>query len=549
VTGSGRREAGTGRLVRVAVVAWLMIVSNACSSMKATTLGVSAAVDPSVWWRNGVCYEVFVRSFYDSDGDGIGDLKGLASRLDYINDGNPNSTSSLGANCIWLMPIDKATSYHGYDVVDYYHVDPHYGTDDDFRELVRQAHRRGIHIIVDFVPNHASSEHPAFQTALNDSSSSAREWFRFSRTKPTQLGPWGQEAWHKSTVRDEYYWGVFWHGMPDWNYQSPAVLDEMLKVTSYWLTTMHADGFRFDAIPYLVEQGDTLMHSRGTHEVLRRFGDAIKTQSRQSFTVGEESDMSALPTYYPDQLDSYFEFGVAAATLEAARTGNAASFIAEIRTANATLPEGRWAPFLTNHDQPRVMNVVGDSARARIAASAMLMLPGTPFVYYGEEIGMVGAKPDETIRTPMQWSGAASGGFTTGKPWEGLQADWRNKNVATQESDVGSLLNHYRRLIHLRNAHVALSRGQLVVGSTNNSAVAAFVRQSGDEKVVVVVNFGDAVANRVEAMIAPIAKGSRRWSLIYGDPAGGCGVASVSSDRSVSLASIAAHGLCVFQLG
>jgi glycosidase len=195
------------------------------------------------------------------------------------------------------------------------------------------------------------------------------------------------------------------------------------------------------------------------------------------------------------------------------------------------------------------MNVVGDSARARIAASAMLMLPGTPFVYYGEEIGMVGAKPDEMIRTPMQWSGAASGGFTTGKPWEGLQADWRNKNVATQESDVGSLLNHYRRLIHLRNAHVALSRGQLVVGSTNNSAVAAFVRQSGDEKVLVVVNFGDAVANKVEATIAAIANGSRRWSLIYGDPAGGCGVASASSDQSVSLASIAAHGLCVFQLG
>ena len=491
---------------------------------------------------------MFVRSFYDSDGDGIGDLKGLTARLDYINDGNPNSTASLGAHCIWLMPIDKATSYHGYDVVDYYHVDPHYGTDDDFRELVRQAHQRGIRVIVDFVPNHASSEHPAFQRALQDPSSPARGWFRFSQTKPTQRGPWGQEAWHKSPVRDEYYWGVFWHGMPDWNYQTPAVLNEMLKVTSYWLTTMHADGFRFDAIPYLAEEGDTLMHSQQTHEVLRRFGTSIRTLAPNSFTIGEESDMAALPTYYPDQLDSYFEFGVAAATLEAGRTGAAGPFISAITTANATLPEGRWAPFITNHDQPRVMNVLGDIERARVAASAMLMLPGTPFVYYGEEIGMLGTKPDEKIRTPMQWSPTVNGGFTTGNTWEALQPDWRTKNVAAQENDASSLLNHYRRLIHLRNAHVALSRGQLLVGSTDNSAVAAFVRQSVGETILVALNFGNTVTSGVTATIAPTANSPREWRLLYADPVGGCGVADVHpSGRSFTLHSIAAHGLCVLE--
>ncbi|HJP59272.1 MAG TPA: alpha-amylase family glycosyl hydrolase, partial [Gemmatimonadaceae bacterium] len=307
VTGGGKREVGRG--ISAVVLLCVATVFTACAAAKPTPLVIGLHGDPNVWWRNGVCYEVFVRSFYDSDGDGIGDLKGLTARLDYINDGKPNSTSSLGANCIWLMPIDRATSYHGYDVVDYYHVDPHYGTDDDFREMVRQAHLRGIHVIVDFVPNHASSEHPAFQTALRDPSSPSHGWFRFSQTKPAQRGPWGQEAWHKSPVRDEYYWGVFWHGMPDWNYESPAVLDEMLKVTSYWLTTMHADGFRFDAIPYLVEEGDTLMHSRGTHQVLHRFGTSIRSLAPNSFTIGEESDMPALRTYYPDQLDSYFEFG------------------------------------------------------------------------------------------------------------------------------------------------------------------------------------------------------------------------------------------------
>src|SRR5690348_16475154 len=332
-------------------LACLAVFIGAGISSRSASFSSAAPSDASVWWRNGVCYEVFVRSFYDSDGDGVGDLKGLISHLDYINDGNPNSAKSLGATCVWLMPIDKATSYHGYDVTDYYHVDPHYGTDDDFRELVRQAHRRGIQVIVDFVPNHSSSEHPFFQSALHDPASKYRDWYRFSSAKPTQLGPWGQPAWHKSPVRDEYYWGVFWHGMPDWNYENPALLDEMISVTKYWLTTMHADGFRFDAIPYLVVSGDTLMHSRGTHNVLRRFGNAIRAQSPHSFSVGEESDMAALPSYYPDQLDSYIEFGVAAGTLEAARTGNAGAFVRQVARASR-LPEGRWAPFLTNHDQP-----------------------------------------------------------------------------------------------------------------------------------------------------------------------------------------------------
>src|SRR5438105_1815563 len=367
-----------------ALATWVMLAASACSSGAVAPVAAGVPVSTTAWWRDGVCYEVFVRCFYDSDGDGIGDLRGLTARLDYINDGNPASKRSLGANCIWLMPIDKSMSYHGYDVVDYYHVDPHYGTDDDFRNLVAEAHRRGIHIIVDFVPNHSSSEHPFFQAALRDPNSPYRNWYRWSSTKPRQLGPWGQEAWHKSPLRDEYYWGVFWSGMPDWNYRTPAVLQEMLKVTHYWLTTMKADGFRFDAIPYLVEEGNVLQHSRGTHEVLRQFGNAIRAQSTQSFTIGEESDIDALPTYYPDQLDSYFEFAVAFGILDAARTGEVSAFTNAILRPSTRRWEGRWSPFLTNHDQPRVMTVLGDVARARVAASALLMLPGMPFIYYGE---------------------------------------------------------------------------------------------------------------------------------------------------------------------
>jgi alpha-amylase len=521
------------------------VVASACTTHAVSP--VATAID--VWWRNGVCYEVFVRSFVDSDGDGIGDLKGLISRLDYINDGSLTSSKSLGANCIWLMPIDKATSYHGYDVTDYYHVDPHYGTDEDFRELIRQAHQRGIRVIVDFVPNHSSSEHPFFQDALRDPSSPYRGWYRFSKTKPTQLGPWGQPAWHKSPVRDEYYWGVFWHGMPDWNYENPAVLQEMIKVTRHWLTTMHADGFRFDAIPYLVEDGSVLEHARGTHEVLRQLGNAIRAQSPQSFTIGEESDIDALPSYYPDQLDSYFEFSVARGTLEAARTGDASAFVNAITRRTDLQWQTRWSPFLTNHDQPRVMNVLnGEVAKARVAASAMLMLPGMPFIYYGEEIGMMGDKPDETIRTPMQWNAAEHGGFTTGKPWEPLQPDWRTRNVAAQEADEGSLLNHYRRLIKLRNTHVALRRGRLVMASTDVSqhAMTAFMRMDPDETVLVVLNFAAAPVTDFRVKLAP---GTGAFDVAGADLGGSCtGARSLAFGTAVDIQRVPAHSTCIFEL-
>ena len=524
----------------------------ACSSTTRST-EAGPPLNHNVWWRDGVCYEVFVRSFVDSDGDGIGDLRGLTSRLDYINDGNPASTSSLGANCIWLMPIDKSMSYHGYDVVDYYHVDPRYGTDDDFRNLVAEAHKRGIHVIVDFVPNHTGSQNPWFQAALRDPASPYRDWYRWSKTLPAQKGPWGQVAWHKSPVRDEYYYGVFWHEMPDLNYGNHAVRAEMQKVLTYWLKEMHADGFRFDAIPYLVEEGDQLQHSRGTHDVLRQLGNAVRNEVPQSFTVGEMTDESpgVLESYYPDQLDSYFAFTVARATLQAAATGDAKEFYSAIAQANERFPDGRWSPFLTNHDQPRVMSVLGDEAKARVAAAAMLMLPGMPFVYYGEEIGMVGQKPDEMIRTPMQWSSASNGGFTSGTPWESLQGDWRSKNVASQSGDPRSLLNHYRRLIHFRNSQAALSRGRLSVASSNAPAVAAYTRTSSDEVILVAVNFGSAVVNQAALDFAfPLAgSGGYRLQMLVTDPDGACGAATGSGDgKKVTLTSIAAHGFCAFKV-
>jgi len=510
------------------------------------------------WWRSGVCYEVFVRSFADADGDGVGDLRGLISRLDYINDGRAGG-SSLGANCIWLMPIDRSMSYHGYDVVDYYHVDPRYGTDDDFRNLVTEAHKRGIHVIVDFVPNHTGSQNPWFQAALRDPGSPYRDWYRWSKTLPGQKGPWGQEAWHKSPVRDEYYYGVFWHEMPDLNYENPAVRGEMQKVLTYWLKDMHADGFRFDAIPYLVEEGDRLQHSRGTHDVLRQLGNTIRAGAPESFSVGEMSDEApkVMATYYPDQLDSYFAFGVARATMQAAQTGDARGFFTAVAQANAKFPSGRWSPFLTNHDQPRVMTVLGDAAKARVAASAMLMLPGMPFVYYGEEIGMVGPKPDELIRTPMQWSGEANAGFTTGKPWELPQADWKTKNVAAQDSSRRSLLNHYRKLIQLRNANPALNRGLLTFLGTQDTTgtIVTWLRSWGDEAFLIVVNFGpresEAYMERLPRQLLPHARDFPDYRLepAYADPDDACaGYIYFNGNGSWFVKKVKAHGFCALRI-
>ena len=532
-------------LLGVAVLA----VSCASSAVK-----LSSATSQEQWWRDGVCYEIFVRSFLDSDGDGIGDLRGLASRLDYINDGNPQTKTDLGANCIWLMPISRSVSYHGYDVSDYYHVDPHYGTDEDFRQLMREAHRRGIHVIVDFVPNHSSDQHPFFQSALQGPASPYRDWYRWSAVKPNQIGPWGQEVWHKSPVRDEYYYGLFWGGMPDLNYETPAVLQEMEKAALHWLTDMGADGSRFDAVPYLVEEGNQVAHTRGTHDALHAFGDAIRRASPSAFTIGEMSEESAqiLSTYYPDQLDAYFAFGVAAGTMETARTGVAAPFLSAVRDAVSHLPVGRWSPFLTNHDHVRVMTVLaGHRAKARIAASAMLMLPGLPFVYYGEEIGMRGAKPDEQLRTPMQWSSVPGAGFTNGTPWESPQSDWAVTNVQIQDGDAGSLLNHYRRLIHLRHEHSALNGGDLIVGSASDPAIAAFVRRSPTETILVVLHFGAGVIPQASVTLSPGsgATSTSRFERIYEDPTRGCvPEASAGANSSFALGQMAPYGFCVFRL-
>ena len=451
------------------------------------------------WTRGATCYEIFVRSFQDSDGDGIGDLNGLISKLDYINDGDVRTRGDLGARCIWLMPVAESPSYHGYDVSDYYRIEPDYGTNDDFKRLMSEAHRRGIRVLVDMVLNHASSEHPYFQEALRDPGSPYRAWFRWSPTRPTELNPWGQSNWHKSPARDEWFYGFFWSGMPDLNYTHPPVLEEMKKVARFWLEEMNVDGFRLDAIPYLVEEPGRINHSAGTHAVLREYAAFVRSVKPDAFTVGEVSDNSdAMGGYYPDQLDSHFAFEVADSLIAALRSGSAKGLLPPILRLQRELPANRWSPFVRNHDQPRTRTELGgDLAKARLASFIMLTLPGVPFVYYGEEIGMTGAKPDERLRTPMQWSAAPGAGFTRGRPWQQLQDDSMTTTVESQERDPRSILALHRQLIPVRDASDALAVGRLVPLVASDDAIAAYLRRDGDASVLVIANLGATPAGGV----------------------------------------------------
>jgi alpha-amylase len=464
------------------------------------------------WVRGATCYEVFVRSFFDSDGDGIGDLKGLTAKLDYINDGDPRSERSLGARCVWLMPIMESPSYHGYDATDYYRVAKAYGTNADFKRFVVEAHQRGIRVLIDMVLNHTSNEHPWFQAAMRDTASPYRNWYRWSSTKPEGKGPWGQDVWYKSPLRDEYYYAVFWSGMPDLNYETPTVRAEVKKIARFWLTEMNVDGFRLDAVPFLMEDHGKLAGSPGTHALLHGYATYVRGVRRDAFTVGEVYDsLGTMLTYYPDQLDSYFAFEVADSIIAAVRSGSARGLLAPILRLQRSMPNDRWSPFLRNHDQPRTRTELGgDMRKARLASLLMLTMPGVPFVYYGEEIGMIGAKPDERLRTPMQWRAGHADGFTTGTPWETLQDDSSATTVEGEEHDPTSLLSLNRRLIHLRARMPALADGRLIPLRADVDGVAAYVRRSGTRMALV-------VANLTSEPVSKVALSSERGALPTGN--------------------------------
>ena len=453
------------------------------TAVPSPTPTLAAASHP--WWNDAVFYEIDLRSFYDSNGDGIGDFNGLIEKLDYLNDGDPNTNTDLGVTGIWLKPIHPSPSTHGYDVTDYYAVNPQYGSMDDFRRLVQEAHRRGIRVIIDLVINHTSNQHPWFIQS-QDAQSPYRDWYLWADVDPGWKGPWNNQVWYP--LNGGYYYAFFWEGMPDLNYTNPAVTTEMENVTQFWLADVGIDGFRLDAIGSLIEEGFVTIETKASHDWFASYFKFYKENKPEAMTIGEvwREDAVVVPWVADKQVDLAFEFDLSAAMLASINEGNSTRILETLQSGTSQFPEGQYGTFLTNHDMKRVMDQLGGNPeKAKAAASLYFSLPGVPFVYYGEEIGMF----DEVLRRlPMQWSAGQYAGFADVTPWIMPNDNYTTFNVSTETADPGSMLSHYRRLISLRNSHPALRTGDLSLLYAVNQGLFACLRTTPDEAVLVLVN-------------------------------------------------------------
>lgn len=461
-------------------------------------ISLSANAQITHWWNETVFYEVFVRSFYDSNGDGIGDINGLTQKLDYLNDGNPNTNSDLGITGIWLMPINPSPNYHGYDITDFYTIETDYGTMVDFQTFLAEAHKRGIKVIIDMVMNFTSSQHPWFVDAVSSQTSLHRDWYRFSPTNPGYNGPWGQQVWHSGNTG--YYYGVFWDQMPDLNYQNQAVKDEMFKIAEYWLKDIGVDGLRCDAVKYIMEEGTVLQNTASTIAFWNDFKTHYKSIKPDAMVVAEVWDDTNVVKNYANGFDFCFEFNLANVMISSANTGTVSSLKSHVQTVYTTYPYLQWGSFLSNHDITRVFTQLGaDVPKSKLVSSVLLTLPGIPFIYYGEEIGMTGLKNngDEYLRTPMQWTSTAKSGFTTGNSWFTINSNYTVNNVATEQLDDNSLYNHYKKLIQLRTRLTPLQKGNYLGVSASNSNVYAFLREYNGKAVLVVHNFSSSSLSNV----------------------------------------------------
>ena len=405
-----------------------------------------------------VYYEIFVRSFSDSNGDGIGDIPGIIQKLDYLKE--------LGIKGIWLTPVHPSPTYHKYDVIDYRAIDPEYGTIDDMKRLVNEAHKRDISILMDYVVNHTSTQHPWFKSAMLNPASPLRDyyvWAQESETHRWQAQPYNPGLpwqWHRVDSTDASkgrYYGFFWREMPDLNFDNPDVRKSMIDNAIFWLKEVGIDGFRLDAAQHVYELNE---HNKSIAwwEEFRRGVESVK---KDVYLVGEIVNADSIVTGYFSGLKANFHFDLGKQILSLLKEEKAPSNFIEKLSASIAHHKAKRsdcidAIFLTNHDQDRIMSELsGNEAKARLAASILLTLPGQPYLYYGEEIGMLGKKPDEAIREPILWTNTGKDSFTT--TWEKLRFNLDDMNsVESQIKNPNSLYHHYRELIALRHSTVDL---------------------------------------------------------------------------------------------
>lgn len=457
----------------------------------AVDLSPVTAADPgsalSPDWRNGAFIEIFVRAYKDSDGDGVGDLRGVTQSLDYLQ--------ALGVRGIWLMPIAPSQDHdHGYAVTDYRDIEPAYGTLADLDELLKQAHARDIGVILDYVINHSAAEFPPFVDAARAADSPYRDWYLWQDVAPTGWKIFNNYPWYRTPTG--FYFSKFSKSMPDFNMLNPAVIAFHEDNMRFWLNR-GVDGFRIDAVAQLVEHGPDAWEDQPEDRTLMNRFRALVAGYQNRYMVCEAPPSPE--AYAADTAcgGSFLLFG-GQAILEAVR-GEPRS-IAAIANYFSTAPKG-MATLLSTHDLyagDRPWNQLrGDQARYRLAAASYLLAPGTPFVYYGEEIGMsaaIGLQGDPRLRTPMSWTAdPATAGFSTGKPFRVLSSNLDRQNVQALQDKPDSLLSWYRQLIALRNRHPSIAQGSYESPAVDGK-VMSYRRRLGDETAVVVINYGSKPA-------------------------------------------------------
>jgi alpha-glucosidase len=482
--------------------------------------------DKHLWWQHGIIYQIYPRSFMDSNGDGIGDLPGIRSKLDYLK--------WLGVDTVWLSPIYPSPMVDfGYDVSDYTAIHPMFGSMGDFEKLLAETHRHGLKLILDLVPNHTSEQHPWFLESRSSRSNPKRDWYlwREPSTGGSPPNNWlsyfGGSAWHFDEHTGQYYYHSYLKEQPDLNWRNPEVQSAMFDVLRFWLDK-GVDGFRLDAIWNLIkdhefrdnppnpsfQSGDWPYSARRPvyssdrpeiHDILRRMR-RVADEYEERVLLGEiYLPMDRVVTYYgvqgPElQLPSNFQLILL--------DWNAPKLAETIEAYETLLPPNGWPNWvLGNHDQPRVATRIGGK-QARVATMLLLTLRGTPILYYGEEIGMtnVPIPPEQVldpwekntpglglgrdpVRTPMQWDGGENAGFTTAAPWLPVAEDFPSRNVEVRRRDQTSILQLYRSLIALRRSKPALTGGTYQSVETSGDLL-AFQRHSEEQRFLVVLNLG-----------------------------------------------------------
>ena len=456
-------------------------------------------------WPFGVKYEIFVMSFADGDGNGKGDFKGLTAKLDYLKD--------LGINGIWLMPIMPSDTYHKYHVIDYKNIDPDYGSLGDFKIFVDEAHKRGIKVITDFVINHTGNLHPWFIGAQMGKDNPYRDYYVWGKKdsirnqifkKAVSFDSDNIRKWHPvngDTINEQYY-GYFNGLCPDLNLDNPKVRDEILDIARFWLNEVKVDGFRMDAARHIFMDE----RAEDNHAFWVWFRKEMEKIRPDVYLVGEVWSDAKTVAPYLKGLPSLFNFDLGYAITNVANAGmDTIGLVKKYKDISdyykSITTEYLDATFIKNHDQTRLLTELkGDLNKARTAAALLLTLPGTPYLYYGEEIGMVGDKlktyedffgPDAYVREPFIWDADKK---------EPLQTSWEKPQFSTdktvvparvQNDDPTSLLNFYKRLIHYRNTSLPLTQGDIEHSGITVSEIVSFTRKFKAQEELIIHNVSD----------------------------------------------------------